>query len=173
MIEITEEEPPDAAAIETLLDHAFGPDRFHKKSYGFRDGVDRIDALCLVARDGDRVIGTIRYWPILIGESSAPALLLGPVAIDAEYRRHGLGATLIRRSLAMAATAGHRTVILVGDQAYYGRFGFRNAGEAGITMPLEDPARVQVLDLTPDQATEDLADGAIRRWEPSALAAAA
>jgi predicted N-acetyltransferase YhbS len=173
MIEITQEHQTDAGAIEGLLDRAFGADRFKKRSYGFRDGIARLDALSLAARDGDRLVGTIRYWPILIGAAGVPALLLGPVAIEAEYRLHGLGATLIRRSLAEAANLGHRLIVLVGDQAYYGRFGFRHASEWGIAMPLENAARVQLLDLAPELPAATLADGTIRRWVPRVLATAA
>ena len=167
MIEITPERPEDSAAIETLLDAAFGPNRQVKISYSYRDGVERLWPLCLVARDDARIIGTIRYWPIAIGRS--PALLLGPVAISAEHRAHGLGGALIRASLALAAENGHRAVLLVGDEPYYGRFGFHPARDHGVVMPRENAARVLALSLDPANA---FPAGEVRSWRSVRRAAA-
>jgi predicted N-acetyltransferase YhbS len=68
MFKITTEKPEHAGAIETLLDAAFGADRQAKISYSFRQNVERVTPLCLVALDQDGTLAaTIRYWPILIG----------------------------------------------------------------------------------------------------------
>jgi predicted N-acetyltransferase YhbS len=159
MIEITPERPEDSAAVEILLDAAFGADRLSKMSYSYRRGVERLEALCLVARDDATIVGTIRYWPIAIGKT--PALLLGPIAVSATHRSDGLGGVLIRRSLALAAELGHRFVVLVGDEPYYGRFGFRPAGDHAIVMARENAARVLALALPPaNQAA--LPSGTIR-----------
>ena len=74
MIKITTERPEHAGDIEILLDAAFGTDRHAKISYSFRQGVDRVMPLCLVALDdagpdGCQLAGTIRFWPILIGQN--------------------------------------------------------------------------------------------------------
>jgi predicted N-acetyltransferase YhbS len=149
MIEIVPEQPADDGAIEALLDEAFGPDRRAKRSYRYRDGIERVWPLCLVARSAaggaaSAVVGTIRYWPIAIGAPKTPALLLGPIAVATAYRAYGLGAALIRLSLGIAASSGQRVVILVGDEPYYRRFRFSPAGLFGIAMAEEDPARVLV-----------------------------
>ena len=149
MIELTTERPADAAAIETLLDQAFGADRHAKSSYSYRKRVGRIWPLCLVAREAGAIVGTIRYWPIAVGPTAAPALLLGPVAVRTDHRASGVGGMLMRTSLARAAAAGHHLVILVGDEPYYGRFGFRPAAEWGISMRHENPARVLAMPLGP------------------------
>jgi len=149
MIELTNERPADAGAIEILLDQAFGTGRLAKSSYSYRKNVSRIWPLCLVAREAGEIVGTIRYWPISVGPDAAPALLLGPVAVRADRRAAGVGGMLIRTSLARAAAAGHHLVMLVGDEPYYGRFGFKPAAEWGISMRLENPARVLALPLAP------------------------
>ena len=98
--------------------------------------------LRLVARadaDDDRVLGTIRYWPVSVGGHKA--MLLGPVAARPELKGKGIGKALIWRSLDMAAWANHRLVLLVGDLAYYGQFGFCPAHDDGLEMPGEEPAR--------------------------------
>ncbi|HTH96097.1 MAG TPA: N-acetyltransferase [Stellaceae bacterium] len=176
MTEIEPEHPLDLPDIEALLDRAFGADRHAKRSYSFRTQLAPIVDLCLVAREEGHIVGTIRYWPILIG--ATPALLLGPVAVDDPHRRSGLGGNLIRQSLRMARDSGHRLVVLVGDHVYYSRFGFAHAHPTGIAMPGEDPARVQYLDLGihADYAVTsaaalplELGDGIIRRQEEAQL----
>ncbi|GGF22605.1 N-acetyltransferase GCN5 [Aliidongia dinghuensis] len=168
MIELTNERPADAAAIETLLDQAFGPDRHAKSSYSYRKRVSRIWPLCQVARDAGEIVGTIRYWPIMVGPTAAPALLLGPVAVRADARSSGVGGMLIRTSLARAATAGHHLIMLVGDEPYYGRFGFKPAENWGISMRRENPARVLALPIGPAalEGTESIPvpSGIVERW---------
>src|SRR5262249_597913 len=62
----------------------------------------------------------------------------------------GVGAALMRRALRTAAEAGHGAVLLVGDAAYYGRFGFTAAKTDGLTMPGPyDPSRLLALELSP------------------------
>jgi predicted N-acetyltransferase YhbS len=166
MLDLTLETPADTAEIEALLDLSFGPDRLKKRSYHFRRGVPKVDELCLVARDPGNatIVGGIRYWPVTIGQMATPALLLGPLAIQPERRGTGVGAALMRQSLALAGQAGHRVVVLVGDLAYYGRFGFSPAQPRGIFMPQEAPERVLATELAPG-ALEGVV-GAIHRWRP-------
>ena len=153
---IEPERPGDAPAIEALLDEAFGADRHKKQSYRFRQHVGPIEALSLVARDGERVVGTIRQWPLVIAGTApasmpvmTPALLLGPIGVAADRRNERIGDRLMRESLRLADELGHGIVLLVGDLSYYGRFGFRAAAAHGLFMPGEDPRRLQVLELEP------------------------
>jgi predicted N-acetyltransferase YhbS len=147
---IEPEQPQDADAIEALLDQAFGPDRGKKQSYRYRQRVGPVAPLCLVAREGDQLLGTVRYWPVtIVGERRAtPALLLGPIGVAADRRRERIGDRLMRQTLLQACELGHRLVLLVGDIGYYGRFGFRPAEPYGIRMPGEQPERLQLLELT-------------------------
>ena len=119
------ERPEDAADINALLDRAFGSERHQKTSYRYRDGVAPAPGLSWVIRDGNALIGTIRYWPVLAGDREI--LLLGPIAVDPRRQGEGIGATLIFRTLELAVWAGYRLVVLVGERSYYGRFGFRPA----------------------------------------------
>jgi predicted N-acetyltransferase YhbS len=138
----------DGPAIEALLDRAFGPDRHHKRSYAYRDGVDPDEALSFVAdRPDGTLIGTIRFWPVLVGDSAHPAVLLGPIAVEPGLKGRGIGKALIRRGLAEAERHGHGLVVLVGDLPYYALFGFRPASHLGIVMPFERPHRVLALEL--------------------------
>jgi predicted N-acetyltransferase YhbS len=84
-----------AGAVERLYDVVFGPARFHKASYLFREGVDPVRELSWIALEGDRLVGAIRYWPILVGETGHSALLLGPLAIAQDRAGKGIGRALM------------------------------------------------------------------------------
>lgn len=142
-----------AGAVERLYDEVFGPARFHKASYLFREGVDPVRELSWIALEGDRpgndrLVGAIRYWPILVGETGHPALLLGPLAIAQDRAGKGIGRALMFKTLDLAAQLGHDLVLLVGDVDYYKRFGFVPATPHGFVMPGESkPERLQVAPL--------------------------
>lgn len=145
-----------AGAVERLYDDVFGPARFHKASYLYREGVAPIRELSWIALEGDRpgkerLVGAIRYWPILVGESGHPALLLGPLAIAQDRAGKGIGRALMFKTLDLAAQLGHDLVLLVGDVDYYKRFGFVPGTPHGFVMPGESrPDRLQVAPLKDD-----------------------
>lgn len=149
---ITLEQPHHAAAVEALLDVAFGPDRHRKTTYRLREGVAALPELSYVALDEgedgrEEVIGTIRYWPVLIG-GATPSLMLGPIAVAQHVQSLGLGSKLIGTTLDKARALGHRSVILVGDAPYYRRFGFTRGLTLGLFLPGPvDPDRFLGLEL--------------------------
>jgi predicted N-acetyltransferase YhbS len=109
--------------------------------------------------DFGAVVGTVRLWHVDAG--GVPALMLGPLAVDAGYRRYGIGARLMDEALARAAALGHRAVLLVGDAPYYDRFGFERRHTLGLRMPgpVEDE-RFLGLELVTDAFAE--AHGLVR-----------
>jgi predicted N-acetyltransferase YhbS len=162
MLIITEEKRAHAAPIEALLDASFGVDRRRKRSYDYRGGVPRIAPLCLVALLGGKLVGSIRFWPVAIGEARTPALLLGPLAVHPDHRMARIGSRLMREGLARARGLGHRAVLLVGDQGYYERFGFALAAPRGIEMPGESPLRLMAMPLV--EGGLDGVSGAVQSW---------
>lgn len=122
------------AAVEKMVADAFGPDRFAKTVYRLRDHVAPLSSLSLVMTDGEEVVGTLRFWPVLIG-GSTPALLLGPLVAAADRQGEGIGSRLMEEGLARAAAEGHRIVVLVGDEPYYSRFGFTRALARRLKLP--------------------------------------
>jgi len=140
------EAPHQAHAVEALNHQAFGPGRFAKTAHRLREFRAMIAELAFVAMDGSFLAGSVRYWPIAIGE--APALLLGPLAVEPSRRSQGIGESLMTRSLARAAELGHELVILVGDLPYYARAGFAVAPAGQIQLPGPvDPARLLCREL--------------------------
>lgn len=127
-VSIEVETPADAAAVEALVLTAFGPGRFAKTAERLREraGV----AAAFVAREGGSVIGSVRLWRIAVGETSA--LFLGPIAVAPDSRKAGLGADLVHACVDHAAAQGSG-ILLVGDMAYFERFGFAMA--PGIRLP--------------------------------------
>ena len=133
-IAIRGERRSDVAARESLLDAALGPDRFAKSSERLREGRVPARGLALTAVEGGRLIGTVRLWAVTAGAVSG-CLLLGPLAVAADVRSLGAGADLMRRALREAKRRGYRAVLLVGDPAYYQRFGFSAEMTSALRMP--------------------------------------
>jgi predicted N-acetyltransferase YhbS len=132
-VAVRDETPADGAARDALLDAALGAGRLLKTCERLRTGCMPAEGLALAAVQGDRIVGTIRLWDIVAGDR--PALLLGPLCVDARLRSQGLGGRLILESLRRAAARGHEAVLLVGDGAYYERFGFERRLTSGLRMP--------------------------------------
>jgi predicted N-acetyltransferase YhbS len=150
MVTIREERVADVASREALLDGAYGAARFSKTSERLREGRLPASRLSLVAINHGALVGTVRLWNVAAGPGR-DALLLGPLAIRPDYRNRGIGTALMRRAIARARIAGHGAILLVGDEAYYGRFGFSAALTSELWMPgRPDPDRLLALELKPD-----------------------
>jgi predicted N-acetyltransferase YhbS len=147
MITIRQEKSSDAGAREALLDLAYGPARFKKPSHRLRAGRAPARDLSFVAVEHGQVIGSVRLWDVSAGPNGR-ALLLGPLAVDPAQRRRGIGSALVRRAMAAAARCDHRAVLLVGDAAYYGRFGFSTGKTGRLWLPgLSDRSRLLGIEL--------------------------
>ena len=139
------------AQIEKLAADAFGPGRFARASFRLREGVKHDPRLSFIAfledaSGKERLVGSVRLTPILIG--GRPALVLGPLVVSPEAKSIGIGRELMHRALLEAQRDGHDFVILVGDHAYYRRFGFQPVPQGRITLPgPADPARTLYCEL--------------------------
>jgi len=123
----------DAQAIERLHERTFGPGRFVLSAYRLREHVDHLRELSFTAHIGTLLVGSVRQLPICVGDT--PALLLGPLTVEPPFRKHGIGGALLTRALQEAKASGHRLVLLVGDEPYYGRVGFKPVPKGRATMP--------------------------------------
>jgi predicted N-acetyltransferase YhbS len=143
---ILPETPDDAVAIERLHERTFGPGRLAKTAYRIREGRDHALELSFTACIGTLLVGSVRLTRVRIGE--APALILGPLTVEPPFRERGIGVALIERALKEARAAGHRLVLLVGDEPYYGKCGFKRIPKGRATMPGPvDPARLLICEL--------------------------
>lgn len=142
---LAQETPEDWWEVEALYDLCFAPGRTALSSYRLRDGVDPVKTLCLTARDDLGVLaGAIRNWPVRI--SSHDGLLLGPIAVHPTRQGEGIAAFLMQTCIDRARAAGWARILLVGDEPYYGRFGFAKLADV-IMPPPTNPDRVLGLAL--------------------------
>ena len=130
---IRAERASDVAAREALLDACFGDNRHTRTCQRLRDGRAPAEGLALSAVRQGRLVGSVRLWHVSAG--GIPALMLGPLAVEASSRQLGVGAALMDHALAAAKARGHRAVILLGDAPYYARFGFSAAKTGELTLP--------------------------------------
>ena len=160
---ILPETEADSAAIERLHERTFGPGRFARTAYRIREEMQHRLELSFTARIGTLLVGSVRLTPIRIGET--PALLLGPLTVEPPFRERGIGMQLIERALAAAKAKGHRLVVLVGDEPYYGKAGFKKIpkGQAQMPGPV-DPTRLLVAELH-DHAFDGVAGLILPDWD--------
>ncbi|MET0670645.1 MAG: N-acetyltransferase [Xanthobacteraceae bacterium] len=136
----------DAEAIDRLHERTFGPGRYARTAFRIREEIPHRIDLSFTARIGTLMVGSVRLSPIRIGET--PALLLGPLTVEPPFRDRGIGKALLEWALKEAKAKGHRLVVLVGDEPYYGKVGFKRIPKGTATMqgPV-DPARLLVAEV--------------------------
>lgn len=135
--------------IEAINAEAFGPSRFTKAAHFIREGGSHDESLSFVALMGGIVVGSVRQTPVVVGQTSA--LLLGPLAVRPEWKKRGIGGKLMRMSIEAAEKAGHKLIVLVGDEPYYAPFGFKMVQFNSMTMPAPvDPRRMLACELVPN-----------------------
>ena len=144
---ILPETADDALAIERLHERTFGPGRFARTAFRIREGHGHRLELSFTARIGTLLVGSVRLTPICIGDTAA--LLLGPLTVEPPFRERGVGSALIERALKDAKAKGHRLVVLVGDEPFYAKNGFKRIPKGRASMPGPvDPERLLVAELT-------------------------
>jgi len=83
-------------------------------------------AVSLVAQNGPNVVGHVAFSPVTISDGNPHWYGLGPVSVLPQHQRQGIGTALIREGLSLLKARGAQGCVLVGEPAYYRRFGFRN-----------------------------------------------
>ena len=147
--EIQPQRPDHGHLLDDLLDRTFGADRHGKTVYRLREGIADLKDLAFVALDPESgLLASLRFWPIRI--EAAPAILLGPLAVEPKLQGGGIGKSLVHHGLTEARRQDHRICVVVGAPSYYGPYGFVSAGGAGLVLPGPvDPQRFQALELQP------------------------
>lgn len=141
--------PEDVPLISALHDRVFGPGRFARTAYRVRETMPEttISPYCRLIADGDTLIAALRMSDIRIGGREGAALL-GPLVVAPEFANQGFGQTVVRHAVEAARDAGVELVVLIGDEPYYGRLGFRLVPSGTIVFPGPvDPKRILVNEL--------------------------
>lgn len=113
------------AAIEAILDAAFGTDRRGRTAYRLREGMAAIPALSFAVAVDGAAAGTVQCWPVAhVGDDGrvTPLVMVGPVAVRPDAQARGLGRALMDAVMAAALTHADGALMMIGDPEYYGRF---------------------------------------------------
>jgi len=154
---IRQENPSEFQEIYDLVKVAFQTAKVadgNEQDYvnKLREGSNYIPELALVAEADGRIVGHIMLTKTYITavDSKFEELLLAPLSVALEYRNRGVGSKLVLESFDLAKKLGYKAVFVVGDPAYYGRFGFKSIALFGIKHdpPIPDPY-VMAYELTP------------------------
>jgi predicted N-acetyltransferase YhbS len=130
---LAQDAPAHDRAVEALYDRVFGPGRFAKVSYRVREGANCLYGPSRLAWREGLLVGACRLWSARCG--GEPVVFLGPLAVDPGERGGGLGAALTIAASEAAEAQGARTILLVGDLAYFARCGFERAQAGAIILP--------------------------------------
>lgn len=145
---IETQRPADRDAVERLHARAFGPGRFARTAFRIREQAEGAEMPAHVARVGSLLVGAVQLTPIRIGEDRA--FMLGPLTVDPAFEGKGIGRALLGRAADTARAAHARLIVLVGDEAYYTRSGYRRVPPGQITLPGPvDPGRLLALEIEP------------------------
>lgn len=152
--EITKDHPIVYDLIKTAFKTAKVADGNEQDFYAtLKKGARFIADLALVAEKDGQIVGQVllSHFNIACADgTSHPSLLLAPIAVKKEHRNQNVGAVLIHAGFERAHALGFDSIFLVGDPAYYSRFGFRPAADFLIHCIDDIPAKyVQAIELTP------------------------
>lgn len=125
---IRPETAADTAAIAGVIARAFGnaPHSSHTEQYIVRElRAAGTLAVSLVAERGNKVVGHVAFSPVTIGSDAQHWYGLGPLAVEPGLQSQGIGAALVRAGLAQLRKLSAAGCVVLGEPAYYRRFGFK------------------------------------------------
>jgi len=128
-ITIRPETPSDEDAIEQVTRRAFLSHPYSQQTEQFIIRALRADhalSVSLVAEDAGRIVGHIALSPVTIGDGVSGWYGLGPISVEPDLQRRGVGRALMESGLAELRKIEANGCVLVGDPGFYIRFGFAN-----------------------------------------------
>ena len=143
---IKQEKETDYRIIEDIIKKAFKDVEYsdHKEHIlvaRLRESDIFIPELSLVSEVDGNIVGHIMFTKLIIENEDFKhnSLALAPISILPEYQNKGIGSELIREGLRIAKEMGFKSVIVLGHDKYYPRFGFKTASNWGIKAPFKVP----------------------------------
>jgi putative acetyltransferase len=116
---------------------------------GAGEGAELLPEECVLSKSGEplrAVAGHIAFSQATFDGAFCGFYMAGPLAVMPPLQKRGIGSALVRESLARLRVMGAAGVVLVGDPAYYTRFGFANA--PGLTLEGVPPEVILALSFT-------------------------
>lgn len=146
MINIRVEQELDYKIVEDVIENAFLNAEFtdnqeHNLVNRLRKSSEFIPELSLVAEIDNKIVGHILFTKINIesNKESFESLALAPLSVLLDYQNKGVGKALMNYGLEVAKNLGYESVVVLGHENYYPKFGFKKASEFDIKPPFEVP----------------------------------
>lgn len=157
MLTIREEEIKDYNEVEKVVEESFKTAEFsdkdeHNLVRRLRNSNEFIKELSLIAEEEDKILGHVLLTKALIkGESTSyETLALAPLAVLPEYQKSGIGKNLMNKAIERARELGYKSIVILGHENYYPKFGFEKASKYGVKAPFEVPDEAyMILELLP------------------------
>lgn len=137
----------DYKEIQNVVQQAFKNEEMsdhkeHQLVIKIKDSAAFVPELSLVALEGEQIIGHIMYSKITVNDNQKnhDSLALAPVSVLPEFQNSGIGSMLIRKSIVIAEQLGYTSIIVLGHDTYYPKFGFEEAAKYNIYPPFEVPS---------------------------------
>jgi putative acetyltransferase len=145
-VTIRQETKDDLKAVFELNHLAFGQDNEARLVIALRNNlIVFIPELSIVATNNNQIAGHILFTKINIKDENGnlnESLALAPMAVRPEFQKCGIGGQLIRKGLEVAKELGYKSVIVLGHEHYYPKFGFQPADKWNIKAPFDVPPNV-------------------------------
>lgn len=143
-VEIRASRPADRSAIHDVHMAAFGPSEAPRIIRLVEEALDDPEAgavLSLVAIQEGRIVGHVLFTPATVETTGKPVMssILAPLAVHPAFQRQGIGRRLVESGFEMLRDSDVELVFVLGDPAYYSRFGFEPVGDRGPTAPYPLP----------------------------------
>jgi predicted N-acetyltransferase YhbS len=119
---IREEKKSDNKKIFLLEEDVLGPGRYARPSFRLRENLEPNIKYSKVYSQGQKIIGSIRYFNCKIQNNDG--LMLGPLIVDQKYKGRGIGKELVNKSISSINQKNIDFIILIGELDYYGQFRF-------------------------------------------------
>ena len=144
MVRIRPELSDDVEGIHAVIEAAFPTNAEARLVDALRESGSLL--ISLVAEDQGELVGHIAFSPVSLA-GATDGLGLAPLAVSPQSQRHGIGAQLVKAGLAQASESGAGFVVVLGDPAYYSRFGFATASGFGLSDQYNGGTAFQVIEL--------------------------
>ncbi|WP_414739184.1 GNAT family N-acetyltransferase [Macrococcoides canis] len=157
MIEIRTARNEDYKEIQHVVQRAFENEEMsdhneHHLVIKIKDSDAYIPELSLVAIEAGKIVGHIMLSKITINndEEHIESLALAPVSVLPEFQNRGIGSILIKKSIVIAEQLGFTSIIVLGHDTYYPKFGFEEAEKYNIYPPFEVPSHYFMVKFLTD-----------------------
>lgn len=146
---ISKERPQDIEAISRLTEAAFRNEEYSSHTEHFIVNALRRTgqlSISLVAAEHDEILGHVAISPVSISSGVTGWYGLGPISVRPDRQGKGIGSALMWAALQQLRQQGAAGCVVLGDPAYYGRFGFK--AHPGLELPHVPPEYFQALSFT-------------------------